>query len=622
MAHNVFKIKLSESQRLWLRAICSKLRGGEQVSARTLKVELRDKLPKDFDPSQIDYRLLAGEDQITLLGIALLDPTSELVKKADLVINSVQNSLIPSPEIKSIGVDAVSQEIKLPREEVAVLFRKLTRVGYFHDSGTIYGHGIDGLLTINIDSRTLDSYLRFNSLEGILDTLIDDESSPVNRATEERVQFILQVIRNLLGGLTSIWVKAIDGQDLNGAIEDLQRWKVQATKFLRDNISEVEARELQKITQKFPLIRNAGDLDFRISKYEERLKGLAKEIQDDPTLLPLTAEAASRETSKEGDSGKKTTGKEDLTLANQLYEKVKSLIQNSAALDETKARIIVESADDAIKEFGNTNQEKKVELREWKKRAELVLPPCTIEELRKRGEGQVIRKVFPSPGVSQSIFLWAVGIGVIATILFGLISLVLHRESKQQVRQEPPAPINSNSSNSDAGTEVSRPSNTKLVYLMDAADGDDVYDRKTFDAHGTNANDIGPVLSGLAEIRTALLTDVPNDPRQTEVINADPDLVITHLGSFYGTTAEQESKLDQFLRKMAGKKSKFLIYTRHQFTDDAMKSNWIAQREQVDSSLKGRIHLFSLSDFQEKTFRNTDVSNRFRAEVKTIIGVK
>jgi peptidoglycan L-alanyl-D-glutamate endopeptidase CwlK len=273
------------------------LRGGEQVRARTLKVELKDKLPRDFDPSEIDYRLLAGEDQITLLGIALLDPTSELVKKADLVINSVHRLLIGNPEIKSVGAEFVSHETELPKEEVAIIFRKLGRVGYFHDSGSIYGHGIDGLLTINIDTRTFDAYLKYESLEGILDTLIDDDSALVNSTP---------------------------------------------------------------------------------------------------------------------------TGKETLTHANQLYDKVKDLIQNKTVLDKNRARIIVESVDDAIKEFGSTNQEKKVELREWKAQAELVLPPGTLEDLRKRAEGELLKKSYPQTPILRKLLLSTIAVVV---IVIGLLSL-------------------------------------------------------------------------------------------------------------------------------------------------------------------------------------------------------
>ncbi len=74
MRGNLFKIKLSEPQRLWLRALCTKLRNSEPINARALKVEFRDKLTEDFDPSEIDERLIRDEEHITLLGIALFDP--------------------------------------------------------------------------------------------------------------------------------------------------------------------------------------------------------------------------------------------------------------------------------------------------------------------------------------------------------------------------------------------------------------------------------------------------------------------------------------------------------------------------------------------------------------------
>jgi hypothetical protein len=318
MAVNPPRITLTEPQRLWLRVICSKLRSGEQVSARPLKVELRDKLPRDFDPAEIDYRLLANEDRITLLGIALLDPTSELVKKADLVISSIHHLLIHIPEAKSIGADVISQETKLPKEEVAVIFSKLSRVGYFHDSGTTYGYGIDGLLTINIDSRTFDAYLKYKSLKDILGTLIDNENNVVNRAMEEGAQKALQDIRNL--------------------------------------------------------------------------------------SLHTPAD------------------KENLTHANYLYDSVKNLIQNSEALDESEARIIVESAEDAINEFGSTNQEKKVKLRKWKYQAELVLPPGTIEELRKRAEGNLLKRSWP-----RSVLLQRALLGIVALVLIGGTFLYLKK---------------------------------------------------------------------------------------------------------------------------------------------------------------------------------------------------
>jgi hypothetical protein len=220
--------------------------------------------------------------------------------------------------------------------------------------------------------------------------------------------------------------------------------------------------------------------------------------------------------------------------------------------------------------------------------------------------------------VLAMVLAWAAVILIIAASVLLLLSVFFDK----------PLPLSrwiaGTPASAPTGNETpSPPIKAKLVYLMDSYNPDDVYDENTLEASGTNADDIRPVLAGLAETRTALLTNVQNDPRQREVIDADPDLVVTHRGSFLGKTPDQqEQKLDQFLRDMAAKKAKFLIYSRStDFTDPSQRSAWISQRESVDTGLKGRIFFFSLANASEKTFKNPTVANDFRAEVKRILGI-
>lgn len=78
-----------------------------------------------------------------------------------------------------------------------------------------------------------------------------------------------------------------------------------------------------------------------------------------------------------------------------------------------KAKLLIEKADDAIKEFGNTNQERKVQLRKWKAQAELVLPPSTIDDLRKRAEGELLKRSYPRNPVLRKLLLAGVALTVI-----------------------------------------------------------------------------------------------------------------------------------------------------------------------------------------------------------------
>ena len=106
--------------------------------------------------------------------------------------------------------------------------------------------------------------------------------------------------------------------------------------------------------------------------------------------------------------------------ADELYQRVHTLIHNTKPLDRTTARLIVETVDDAIREFGNTNQEKKVELRKWKAEAEAVLPPRTIQELKERAEARLIEKSYPRQEWLRKLLIFVVGVVIIAAALAGV----------------------------------------------------------------------------------------------------------------------------------------------------------------------------------------------------------
>jgi hypothetical protein len=122
------------------------------------------------------------------------------------------------------------------------------------------------------------------------------------------------------------------------------------------------------------------------------------------------------------DTSDKNLASNDATFlrANELYLKVKGLFENTNFLDKTAAKLIIELADDAIKEFGNTNQDKKVELRSIKEKAEEVLPPKTVKELRERAEGIALGRGYPK---NKLIRNWIYAIIIILIIISSLIAL-------------------------------------------------------------------------------------------------------------------------------------------------------------------------------------------------------
>lgn len=120
-----------------------------------------------------------------------------------------------------------------------------------------------------------------------------------------------------------------------------------------------------------------------------------------------------------------SSGNERIIYANQLYEKAKSLCRDMKNPDEQTAKLIIESVDDAIKVFGTTNQHKKVELRKIKAEAEKILPPDTIESLRKRAEADLLQKVYPKQSAFRKLLLLVIAIAVLVTpLVFGIKELL------------------------------------------------------------------------------------------------------------------------------------------------------------------------------------------------------
>jgi hypothetical protein len=167
------KIRITHAQRIWLRGVHSYFGRGLETDTRSLKVELLDKLPRQFDPAEIDPRLLRNGINLTVLGWALLDSENQLVVKSNRVIKCIREILIRNPRVKQVHVDDVSSLIAMAVDQVAVVFEKLAQIELFHDSGTKFGPV--GWATINISERAFDNYLKYENIDQIIRTLVVDE---------------------------------------------------------------------------------------------------------------------------------------------------------------------------------------------------------------------------------------------------------------------------------------------------------------------------------------------------------------------------------------------------------------------------------------------------------------
>jgi hypothetical protein len=80
-------VKLSEVEKSWLIEIL-KL-NFSKVDLKSLKVKLWDYIPKDFEPANIDRRLVR-DNRLTLVGLWYVDPNNRLfnhVSKAEMFLS-------------------------------------------------------------------------------------------------------------------------------------------------------------------------------------------------------------------------------------------------------------------------------------------------------------------------------------------------------------------------------------------------------------------------------------------------------------------------------------------------------------------------------------------------------
>lgn len=172
MKYEFPKIELTESERIWLSAIYSKLKEGEEIEPRALKVKLWSKLPKGFDPLTIDRRLVLNGYEITLLGIWHIDPNSDLIRKTDQIITCIRDMILSNHQLKHFPAEDIAASTNIPISDVAMIFAKfLHQLGSFQEIATTYiengkriGYELIGIET----ERGFDQYLNYDGMEALM----------------------------------------------------------------------------------------------------------------------------------------------------------------------------------------------------------------------------------------------------------------------------------------------------------------------------------------------------------------------------------------------------------------------------------------------------------------------
>ncbi len=183
MAHGLNNIEISQDEERWLRRLYEALNAGKEIDPRRLRIEMREELSTDFHPSQIDSLLIRGSE-ISLLGILLVDPESEVIANTERVILRIREMLFENPGLERVTAEQVADHLDLSADAVSIAFGMMSGIGRFWSgaSGTGSGRRYDQIDTSG--EEPLYQYLQFVSLDKVMEDYIESSKKKMTTPKE------------------------------------------------------------------------------------------------------------------------------------------------------------------------------------------------------------------------------------------------------------------------------------------------------------------------------------------------------------------------------------------------------------------------------------------------------
>ena len=183
-----------------------------------------------------------------------------------------------------------------------------------------------------------------------------------------------------------------------------------------------------------------------------------------------------------------------------------------------------------------------------------------------------------------------------------------------------------------ANNDTVPPANPRpVIVLMDSPLQGRVYDPRTLEAGGTNADDISDALREL-NVVTHKENTSPLWHREEQVREQNPDLIVSHLSCLYdvragkGDTGTEDHLFDVSVKRLiavlgylgsVNSRTRFLVYSRGQFVQAEEK--WANEVIAQFPVLKGRLFAMTVPGGSKATFRDPATADLLRARVRTIL---
>lgn len=241
------KTELSEAEHAWLQEAARRVRAGEQIDKRAMMVQLRDRLPRGFQPSDVRPGLLHPTGP-TVEGLRALGDSGDLVQEVEEALRWIRDQIIEDPRVSQVSAEGLAESIGVEITRARRLLELVCTLSGFSGGSTGSAQGGPGPLSILVDRDDIvANYLGFTSLENHFDSdvgeggravSIVDEQIPVGESSDV---FVLMNMDPLDPSLDDV---------LNGIKEVCARFGLEAMRIDEEEHSDqITSRIIQRIRE-------------------------------------------------------------------------------------------------------------------------------------------------------------------------------------------------------------------------------------------------------------------------------------------------------------------------------------------------------------------------------------
>jgi len=205
MDYTFKQLKLPDAERLWLTEIMKA--NFSPINAKSMKIRLWDKLPTDFDPKAIDWRLIL-DNRLTLIGLWHVNPNSPIFSHVSKTIEVTRDLIVKNPEINGVTAKEIADLLDITERDAEIALMLVYDLhGFFGGMSRKDCYGCREA-SFHQDDSAYDEFLRFKNLEQKMEEFFVGRNSPTNARKRASSKGKLMTTSETLWKLTSsqdIW---------------------------------------------------------------------------------------------------------------------------------------------------------------------------------------------------------------------------------------------------------------------------------------------------------------------------------------------------------------------------------------------------------------------------------